>query len=105
LLKILERIVKKLGTTLSGVLLLISHAPSFAAADVTNTSMCNKYAATRVHLNSIYDEYSSLQKKPENTEKLFLIYRQLEQATKVAQTLYPLKYNSDTLAQYVEISE
>lgn len=97
--------MEKLGTILSGLLLLISHAASFAATDLTDANACNKYAATKTHLSIIYDEYSSLPKIPQNAEKLFLLYRQLEQAAKAAQTSYPAEYNSDNLAQYIEISE
>jgi hypothetical protein len=88
----------------SGVLLLIAHTASFAVTDVTDANVCNKYSATRARLSRIYDEYSSLPKKTENAEKLYLLYRQLEQAAKAAQTLYPSDYNSNP-AQYVEISE
>lgn len=89
---------------ISGMLLLLAHAASFAATDATDANVCNKYSDTKAHLSRIYDEYALLPKKPENAEKLFLLYRQLEQAAMEAQTLYPSDYNRNS-EQYVVISE
>src|ERR1035437_8967693 len=91
-------------TMFLGVSLLFAHTASFAATDAAEANVCTKYSATKAHLSDIYHEYSSLPKKAENAEKLFLLYRQLEQAAKEAQTLYPADYNLSS-KHFVVISD
>ena len=86
------------------IMLLVAHTVSYADAGMANTDVCNKYSAAKNKLSGLYDEYSSLPKNPENAEKLFLLYRRLEQATKETQALYPADYNHNS-EQYVVISE
>lgn len=93
--------IKLLGALL---LILVFQAASSAASDTAEIEICNKYLASKHKLSQIYDEYSSLPKKPENAEKLFLLYQRLEQATTDAQALYPSDYNRN-VEQYDLISE
>lgn len=85
------------------IFLLFTHAVSQASTGTADSDECKKYSATKANLSHIYDEYSSLPKKRENAEKLFLFYRRLEKAAKKAQAIYPTDYNRNS-AQYVVIS-
>lgn len=79
------------------------HANSFAASNTEDATACSKYSSTKVELNRIYDEYSSLPKKPESADKVFILWRQLNQAIKGIHALYPADYNHNQ-GQYELIS-
>jgi hypothetical protein len=62
-------------------------------ASTANSSKCEEYAATKIKLQLILDEYLAIPKTPTNAERLFLLYQRLKHSTKEAQAYYPGSLN------------